>query len=246
MCRAYEATRNLRLFAKFPFVLKKGDRIRAIADRVFFPLQHQPDIRLLETRAIQTLCLAAEGMGRTICPELYLYSPIPSPALPGPVRRVEIFPFPIKILPIPSPSAITVSAISAKSPAILSINLTANIRKRRSFRAGGLSRGRNFISCRASAKNRARKQNVSRARFFIPETFIRDKFVLQIKTCRDNPVLKRVQHTPVEIDALLNAMNFSGFSEVMLIDLKESILHGIIRIRFFRLPHKFFKNAICC
>ena len=32
VCRAYEATRNLRLFAKFPFVLlKKGDRIRAIA-----------------------------------------------------------------------------------------------------------------------------------------------------------------------------------------------------------------------
>lgn len=49
-----------------------------------------------------------------------------------------------------------------------------------------------------------------RAVFFL-KTFIRDKFVLQIKTCRNVPVFERVQHTPMEIDALLNAMNFPGF-----------------------------------
>ena len=96
VCRAYEATRNLRLFAKFPFVLlKKGDRIRAIADRVFSRYSIQPDIRL-ETQNVQTaFCLAAEGMGLTICPELYLYSPYTvSGTAAGSVRqKVEIFPF---------------------------------------------------------------------------------------------------------------------------------------------------------
>lgn len=96
VCRAYEASRNLRLFAKFPFVLlKKGDRIRAIADRVFSRYSIQPDIRL-ETQNVQTaFCLAAEGMGLTICPELYLYSPYTvSGTAAGPVRqKVEIFPF---------------------------------------------------------------------------------------------------------------------------------------------------------
>ena len=64
---------------------------------------------------------------------------------------------------------------------------------------------------RTSAKNRAGKHFVSPRGFLFLKTFIRDKFVLQIKTCRNVPVFERVQHTPVEIDALLNAMNFLGF-----------------------------------
>ena len=124
VCRAYEATRNLRLFAKFPlFFSKRATGSAPLPTACFSRYSIQPDIRL-ETQNVQTaFCLAAEGMGLTICPELYLYSPYTvSGTAAAPVRqKVEIFPFPIKILPIPSPSAITVSVISAKSPAILSI-----------------------------------------------------------------------------------------------------------------------------
>lgn len=98
VCRAYEATRNLRLcLAKFSlcFFSKRATGSRAIADRVFSRYSIQPDIRL-ETQNVQTaFCLAAEGMGLTICPELYLYSPYTvSGTAAGPVRqKVEIFPF---------------------------------------------------------------------------------------------------------------------------------------------------------
>lgn len=66
---------DLGIFRSFPFVLlKKGDRIRSIADTAFAGSGFQPFIKL-ETRNTQTaVALAAEGIGITICPELFLNS----------------------------------------------------------------------------------------------------------------------------------------------------------------------------
>ena len=96
VCRTYRQTLNLKLFSRLPFVLlKRGDRIRAIADRVFSENGMIPDVRL-ETQNVQTaFCLAAEGMGLTVCPELYLSNPytISGTANSNVRQKVEIFPF---------------------------------------------------------------------------------------------------------------------------------------------------------
>ena len=71
----FDATHDISLFRDFPFVLlKKGDRIRSIADAAFSEAGFSPAIKL-ETRNTQTaVALAAEGIGITICPELFLNS----------------------------------------------------------------------------------------------------------------------------------------------------------------------------
>jgi DNA-binding transcriptional LysR family regulator len=71
----FNATHDISLFRDFPFVLlKKGDRIRSIADAAFSEAGFSPVIKL-ETRNTQTaVALAAEGIGITICPELFLNS----------------------------------------------------------------------------------------------------------------------------------------------------------------------------
>ena len=96
VCRSYVQSRDLSLFAQLPFVLlKKGDRIRTIVDREFAAKGVTPEIKL-ETQNVQTaFCLAAEGMGLTVCPELYLISPYTiSGAANAEIRqKVTVFPF---------------------------------------------------------------------------------------------------------------------------------------------------------
>ena len=76
ICDSYEKKPDLKIFDGMPFVLlKKGDRIRSIADEEFIKAKIHPEIRL-ETGNIQTsFALAAEGIGLAIIPELYLHSP---------------------------------------------------------------------------------------------------------------------------------------------------------------------------
>ena len=96
ICREYCRTLDLKRFSGLPFVLlKSGDRIRAIADRVFSENGMTPHVRL-ETQNVQTaFCLAAEGMGLTVCPELYLSSPYTVSGTADSVvrQKVEILPF---------------------------------------------------------------------------------------------------------------------------------------------------------
>ncbi|MBQ7175699.1 MAG: LysR family transcriptional regulator [Lachnospiraceae bacterium] len=73
--RAFGRDHDISRFADLPFVLlKEGDRIRSITDRVFAAAGCHPPVRF-ETKNTQTaVALAAEGVGVTICPELYLKS----------------------------------------------------------------------------------------------------------------------------------------------------------------------------
>ncbi len=72
----YREKPDIRLFKDLPFVLLRvGDRIRTIVDREFYRKGLTPKIRI-ETQNIQTaFALASEGMGITVCPQLYLESP---------------------------------------------------------------------------------------------------------------------------------------------------------------------------
>ena len=96
VCEQYLQTRDLSLFAGLPFVLlKSGDRIRTIVNRAFSNHGISPEIKL-ETANVQTaFCLAAEGMGLTVCPELYLNSPYTISGSPDSAirQKIEIFPF---------------------------------------------------------------------------------------------------------------------------------------------------------
>lgn len=71
----YRQKPDISLFGEEPFVmLEKGDRIRALMEREFYLRGLKPKI-LVETENIQTACaLCAEGMGFTVCPEIYLKS----------------------------------------------------------------------------------------------------------------------------------------------------------------------------
>lgn len=73
LCAAYREAPDLRVFRSLPFVLlTKSDRIRALVDQEFARCGIRPDI-IIETKNVQTaFALAAEGMGLTVCPELYL------------------------------------------------------------------------------------------------------------------------------------------------------------------------------
>ena len=72
----YRKKPDLKIFADMPFVLlKKGDRIRTMVDQECFNSGFTPRI-ITETENIQTaFALAAEGMGFSVCPRLYLDSP---------------------------------------------------------------------------------------------------------------------------------------------------------------------------
>ena len=74
--KEYRNKTDISLFRDLPFVLlKKGDRIRSLVDREFYMKGFTPNI-VTETRNIQTVfALCAEGMGLTVCPEIYLGSP---------------------------------------------------------------------------------------------------------------------------------------------------------------------------
>lgn len=66
---------DITLFKDLPFVLlREGDRIRTLVDREFYHKNMSPRIAV-EIRNIQTaFALCAEGMGLTVCPEIYLNS----------------------------------------------------------------------------------------------------------------------------------------------------------------------------
>ena len=92
----YRKTLDISLFRNMPFVLlRSGDRIRAITDREFFRRGISPKIRI-ETQNIQTaFALASEGMGITVCSQMYLESPfvISGHADYESRKKVEILPF---------------------------------------------------------------------------------------------------------------------------------------------------------
>ncbi|MGX8679059.1 MAG: LysR family transcriptional regulator [Sphaerochaetaceae bacterium] len=96
VCRSYAKSSDISLFKDMPFVLlNEGDRIRTIADREFFRCAVRPQIKL-ETQNIQTaFALASEGMGLTVCPELYLNNPYVAPGTASSYMRqkVRIFRF---------------------------------------------------------------------------------------------------------------------------------------------------------
>ena len=91
----YAQSHDIRLFRECPFVLlKEGERIRTIADRVFASAGFAPTVRI-ETRNMQTaVALASEGVGITFCPELYLNSNYIASGQPESYirRRVETCP----------------------------------------------------------------------------------------------------------------------------------------------------------
>lgn len=93
---SYTAKPDIRRLSDLPFVLlQKGDRIRAIIDQEFYRCSMTPKI-FLETQNSQTaVALAAEGMGVTVCSELFLSSPYTAFGHPDSYirRRVEILPF---------------------------------------------------------------------------------------------------------------------------------------------------------
>lgn len=72
----YQNTADISLFKELPFVLlKEGDRIRTLVNNEFRKKNFKPHV-VLETANTQTAFnLAAEGMGLTVCPELYLQNP---------------------------------------------------------------------------------------------------------------------------------------------------------------------------
>ena len=92
----YRKTLDISLFRIMSFVLlRSGDRIRAITDREFFRRGISPKIRI-ETQNIQTaFALASEGMGITVCSQMYLESPfvISGHADYESRKKVEILPF---------------------------------------------------------------------------------------------------------------------------------------------------------
>ena len=66
-------TADIRLLENCPFVLlKKGNRVRAIADEIFADAQITPHV-VLETENIETvLALSAKGMGITFYPKMFM------------------------------------------------------------------------------------------------------------------------------------------------------------------------------
>lgn len=76
LLKKYREKPDISLFKDMPFVLlQKGDRVRSLVEREFYHRGMAPKITV-ETRNIQTVfALCAEGMGLTVCPEIYLGSP---------------------------------------------------------------------------------------------------------------------------------------------------------------------------
>lgn len=69
------AASDIRLLEHCPFILlKKGNRVRTIADEIFEDAQITPRI-ILETENIETvLALARKGMGITFYPKMFMFS----------------------------------------------------------------------------------------------------------------------------------------------------------------------------
>lgn len=74
-----EESADLRLLENCPFVLlKKGNRVRTIADEIFTDAQMTPKI-VLETENIETVMgLSAKGMGITFYPKMFMMTDSPA------------------------------------------------------------------------------------------------------------------------------------------------------------------------
>lgn len=80
------AAADIRLLEQCPFILlKKGNRIRTIADEIFEDAQISPHI-VLETENIETvLALCAKGMGITFYPKMFMSPDQPSHSCRNPL-----------------------------------------------------------------------------------------------------------------------------------------------------------------
>ena len=91
----FRAEHDLRLFQDLPFVLlEERDRIRTLVDQAFTQCGMVPDICFVTRNTQTAVALAAEGVGITVCPGLYLNSPYTASGDPKSYirRRVEICP----------------------------------------------------------------------------------------------------------------------------------------------------------
>lgn len=71
----YKATSNLMVFRDMPFVLNLQSSVIKEALASMESLDYVPQVRLQTTRFQLSLCYAAEALGATICPDMYLNSP---------------------------------------------------------------------------------------------------------------------------------------------------------------------------
>lgn len=90
----YLATKNLMVFKDMPFVLNGQSSMISEAISCMERHGYIPNIRLNTTRFQLSLCYAAEGLGATVCPDMYLNSPYMVYGGPdSPLRqRLEILP----------------------------------------------------------------------------------------------------------------------------------------------------------
>lgn len=94
--RSLFAAADIRLLEQCPFVLlKKGNRVRTIADEIFEDAQISPRV-VLETENIETvLALCRKGMGVTFYPKMFIApdssSGFPPSSLPG-YSRLNLYP----------------------------------------------------------------------------------------------------------------------------------------------------------
>ena len=83
---------DISAFREMPFILlKRGNRVRGIADHYFSRCSFKPRIILEMENTITTLAVAQKGMGMVICPELFLRT-IHSPTSPGSAATLDLFP----------------------------------------------------------------------------------------------------------------------------------------------------------
>ena len=83
---------DIAAFRTLPFILlKRGNRVRGIADHYFSRCSFKPRILLEMENTITTLAVAQKGLGMVICPELFLRT-IHSPTSPSASSTLDLFP----------------------------------------------------------------------------------------------------------------------------------------------------------
>jgi len=83
---------DICVFRELPFILlKRGNRVRGIADHYFNRCGFKPHIILEIENTITTLAMAQTGMGIVICPELFLRT-MHAPTSSGSTGTLDLFP----------------------------------------------------------------------------------------------------------------------------------------------------------
>ncbi len=89
----FRETGDLKLFAGLPFILlRKGEHIRAAADRKFAADELVPEIRIETSNTQTAIALAAKGMGIAIVHEIFLQTTV----LPESLESGSLYFIPIK------------------------------------------------------------------------------------------------------------------------------------------------------